>query len=328
MRPPSVHRREAAVALSRAVEQRNIGPWIAAALALLLVLASAACARAPDGGAGADEALRVMVSILPQAYFCERIAGEHVQVSVMVEPGANPATYEPKPEQLVTLSRAALYFRIGVPFEDVWMEKIAAANPDMRVVDTAAGIERIPIDDHHHDEGDHDEDAESGALDPHIWLSPRLVAIQAQHIADALIAAAPAHEETFRRNLQAFLADVDALDAEIAAALSGVRGAPFLVFHPSWGYFARDYGLEQIAVEVGGQEPSAQELARLIATAQDAGIRVVFAQPEFSTVDAETIASEIGGEVLLISPLARDWLANMRLVAATFAQALGGEPGG
>ena len=318
---PLVHSREAASAVPGGAKQ-GIGRRYAAALALLLVLLPAACARAPGGGAG--EALRVMVSILPQAYFCERIGGEHVQVSVMVEPGANPATYEPKPEQLVSLSRAALYLRIGVPFEDVWGNKIAAANPDMTIVDTAAGIERIPIDDHDHDEDDHQE----GALDPHIWLSPRLVAIQAQHIAEALIAAAPAHEATFRQNLAAFLADVDALDAEIAGTLAGLEGTPFLVFHPSWGYFARDYGLEQIAIEVGGQEPSAQELARLIATAQDAGIRVVFAQPEFSTVDAETIATELGGQVLLISPLARDWLANMRLVATTFAQALGGAPGG
>jgi zinc transport system substrate-binding protein len=219
---------------------------------------------------------------------------------------------------LVALSRSTLYMRIGVPFEDVWMAKIAAANPEMTIVDTAAGIERQAIDDH-----DHDDEGHEGALDPHIWLAPRLVAIQAQHIADALIAAAPVHAEAFQRNLEAFLADIDALDAEITDALSGVRGAQFMVFHPSWGYFARDYGLEQIAVEVGGQEPSAQELARLIDRARAANIRVVFAQPEFSTIDAETIAAEIGGEVLLISPLARDWEDNMRRVAATFARALG-----
>jgi zinc transport system substrate-binding protein len=278
----------------------------------------AACARAPDSAA--DEVVRVTVSILPQAYFCERIGGEHVQVSVMVEPGASPATYEPKPEQLVALSRSALYFRIGVPFEGVWMGKIAAANPALVVVDTAAGIERIPIDDHDHDEGEHEGE---GVLDPHIWLSPRLVKIQAQHIADALAAAAPAQGTLFRENLEAFVADIDALDAEIAASLSGLSGTKFMVFHPSWGYFARDYGLQQIAIEVGGQEPSAQELARLIGVAKEEGIRVVFAQPEFSAVDAETIADEIGGEVLLISPLARDWLTNMRVVSAAFAQAIG-----
>ena len=96
----------------------------------------------------------------------------------------------------------------------------------------------------------------------------------------------------------------------------------FLVFHPSWGYFAQEYGLEQIPVEVGGQEPSAAELAKVIALAQEEGIRVVLAQPEFSTQAAETIAREIGGEVLLVSPLAPDWLANMRRVAETFARAL------
>ncbi|MBN1642245.1 MAG: zinc ABC transporter substrate-binding protein [Anaerolineae bacterium] len=306
----------------------GIGGWAATALLLVLVV-GAGCARA--SGTAAGQALQVTVSILPQQYFVDRIGGEHVQVGVMVEPGANPATYEPKPEQLVALSRSALYFRIGVPFEDVWMPKIAAANPEMTIVDTAAGIDRIPIADHDHgedhDEGEHDEGPE-GALDPHIWLSPRLVAIQAQHIADALIAAAPAHEARFRDNLAAFLAEIEALDAEIADTLSGVSGARFLVFHPSWGYFAQDYGLEQIAIEVGGQEPSAQELARLIETAKADGIRVVFAQPEFSTVDARTIAGEIGGQVLLVSPLAPDWLANMQRVAETFAQALGDRAGG
>ena len=98
-----------------------------------------------------------------------------------------------------------------------------------------------------------------------------------------------------------------------------------MVFHPSWGYFARDFGLEQIPVEVGGQEPSAQELAELIARAKEENIRIIFAQPELSTQDAETIAKEIGGEVLLVSPLSPDWLENLREVAQTFAEALRNE---
>jgi len=237
----------------------------------------------------------------------------------MVVPGANPATYEPKPEQLKALSRSAAYFSIGVPFEGAWLDKIAATNPQMVIVDTVAGIERIPIEAH----GDDDLEHAAGAPDPHVWLSPRLVKAQAQTIYEALATLAPEHADTFQANLDAFLGDIDALEAEIRGILSGVKGHKFMVFHPSWGYFARDFGLEQIAIEIGGQEPSAQELAALVEEARTEGIRVILAQPEFSTTDVETIAKEIGGKVLLVSPLAADWLENLRQVARAFAEVLG-----
>ena len=183
--------------------------------------------------------LTIVVSILPQKYFVERIGGEYVDVSVMVLPGSSPASYEPKPEQLRALSRAAAYMSIGVPFEDAWLDRIASANPDMLMVDTAQGIERV-------------------GGDPHIWLSPRLAKVQAGTIFEALAQLDPAHEAAYRANLDDFLADIDALDAEIRAKLARVRNRKFMVFHPSWGYFARDYGLEMIPIEVGGQETRAQ----------------------------------------------------------------------
>jgi zinc transport system substrate-binding protein len=309
--------------------------WLVAVVMGLLVVTLAAC----GGGLAADEdanaGLDVTVSIVPQQYFVERIGGEHVAVNVMVLPGASPATYEPKPEQLRALSDSAAYFSIGVPFESAWLDRIAAANAEMLMVDTIADIERIPLAQHDHGEeaehgdDDHDEGEaddhghEAGAPDPHVWVSPELVKVQARAIAAALIKLDPAHEADYTANLAAFEADIDALEADLQETLAGVTSRKFLVFHPSWGYFARDFGLEQIAIEVGGQEPSAQELAGIIAEAREEGIRVVFAQPEFSTRAAETIASEIDGEVLLISPLAYDWLENLRRVAETFAEVLG-----
>lgn len=296
---------------------------------ILVAVGLAACAQPADPqGAGA---LIVTVSIAPQRYFVERIAGEGVDVNVMVEPGASPATYEPKPEQLAALSQSAAYFSIGVPFENVWLDRIAEANPEMPIVDTAAGIERVPIEAHSHeagadedhsdDEGD-DHDHAEGAPDPHIWLSPSLVKVQARTIAEALIDLDPDRQAAYEANLDAFLADIEDLEGTIEEALSGVESRKFLVFHPSWGYFAEDFGLEQVAIEVGGQEPSARELAELIALAEEEEIRVVFAQPEFSAEDATTIAEEIGGEVIMVSPLAEDWLNNMSKVADTFAEAL------
>ena len=263
--------------------------------------------------------LGVVVSILPQQYFVERIGGDHVAVSVMVGPGDDPHTYEPKPEQLKAVSNATVYFATGVEFEHVWMDRIAAANPAMQIVDTTAGMTLLPSTEHDHEGESQSTTAE---LDPHVWTSPRLVAQQASLIAATLTKLDPDHAGDYDANLRAFEADITALDADLQATLAGVKGGAFMVFHPSWGYFARDYGLEQLAIEVGGQEPSAQELAMLIETARARNIKVVFAQPEFSTSDAETIAREINGKVLLISPLEKDWLTNMRTVAETFRDAL------
>ncbi len=265
--------------------------------------------------------LNITVSILPQKYFVERIGGARVDVNVMVQPGASPATYEPKPEQFQALSKADAYISIGVPFEDVWLDRISSANSEILLVDSAQGIERIAMAAHHH-EGEAHEDEAKGNLDPHIWLSPRMVRIQAQNIYDALVRLDPEREGTYKANLDRFIADIDVLDVKIRETLAWVENRKFMVFHPSWGYFARDYDLEMIAIEIGGQEPSAAELANLVKEAQAGGIKIIFAQPEFSTRDAEIIANEIGGEVLLVSPLAADWLDNMRNVAETFAEAM------
>jgi zinc transport system substrate-binding protein len=184
------------------------------------------------------------------------------------------------------------------------MDRIAAANEHMVIVDQSEGIERL------------------GGTDPHIWLSPQLAKIQAQTICDGLVEMDPDNEGFYQANLGALLFEIDELDASIRDTLAGLESRKLMVFHPAWSYFARDYGLEMIPVEIEGSEPSAAEMAGLIRTAQENDIRVLFAQPEFSTRSAETIAQEIGAQVLLISPLAPDWLDNLRRVAGTFATAL------
>lgn len=270
--------------------------------------------------------LKVTVSILPQKYFVERIGGDRVAVSVMVLPGANPATYEPKPRQMVDLTTSRLYFAIGVPFETVWLDKFAHASPEMEVVSTQAGIEKIPMKTPHHHDGDKNHwgpAAHSGVRDPHIWLSPPLVMVQARNILSALIKADPAGRAAYEANYKSFIMELVGLDLKITALLSGGdTHRRFLVYHPAWGYFAKAYGLVQIPVEVEGKSPTPKTLQRLIDEARQDGIRTVFVQPQFPAKSAETIAHAIGGHVIVADPLAPDWEKNLLHVVEQFKSAL------
>ncbi len=282
------------------------GSFTAAVLALATLAFFSSCA-APGGDVidTSESVVHVWVSIVPQEFFVERIGGERVFVEVMVPPGASPATYEPKPSQIESLANADLYVGIRVPFEEAWMSRIEAANQGMLIVDQSGGIERID------------------GTDPHVWLSPRLAKTQADNIFQGLVEVDPDGESVYRANLEAFLTDLDELDARIQETLSGLEVREFMVFHPAWSYFARDYDLTMIPVQIEGSDPSAAEMTELVQTARSHNIKVIFAQPEFSTRNADTIAEEIGGRVLLISPLAPDWLENLERVADTFAEVLG-----
>ncbi|MDJ0844302.1 metal ABC transporter solute-binding protein, Zn/Mn family [Crocosphaera sp.] len=272
-----------------------------------------------------QDQLDITVSITPQEYFVKKIGGDRVRVNVMVEPGATPHTYEPKPQQLQALSEAEAYISIGVPFEKVWMDRISQANPKMLTVDSTEGIEKLTMIDHDHDHShdhDHGHDEEKSNLDPHVWLSPRLVKIQAQNIYETLVNLDPTHQEIYQANLNNFLQEIEELDDKIRGNLADLKQRKFIVFHPAWGYFAEEYNLTQVPVEVGGQEPSAAELGNLIKEAKKENVKVIFAQPELSSQSAETIAKEIDGEVLLISPLAENWTENLLEVSQTFAKVL------
>ncbi|RRQ20295.1 ABC transporter substrate-binding protein [Guyparkeria sp. SCN-R1] len=271
-------------------------------------------------------ALNVAVSIPPQAHFVETIGGEHVDVQVMVPANAEPVTYEPTPRQMTALSRAELYFSIGVPFEKGWLPRFRSVNPEMTVVDTVATIQRramVAHSGHDHDEHDHDAPDET-VRDPHVWLSPPLVRLQAETIRDALIKAAPERSADFHRGFRQLAEQINRLDNAILDALSGIDpdARRFLVFHPAFGYFGASYGLEQMPIEIEGKEPGPRELARIIEEARDHRIRVIFIEPQFAQGAARTIAREIDGEVLTLDPLARDWPAGMRAIAATLAESL------
>ena len=250
-----------------------------------------------------EEKIGVVVSIPPQAEFVERTGGNKVQVTVMVPPGASPHTYEPIPSQLKEVSKAKIYAKVGsgVEFELAWMDKIISVNKEMLVVDCSKGIELIEND-------------------PHIWLSPKNARIMVENIYQGLIQIDPANQEWYARNKEKYLQELDKLDNEIAQDLSEKKNRKIMVHHPAWAYFARDYGLEQIPIEKEGKEPTPQGIASLIKQARENNITVIFASPQFSTKTAEVIAKEINGKVVLISPLEKNYLENMRKVAEAFAK--------
>jgi zinc transport system substrate-binding protein len=267
----------------------------------------------------AADPIQVFVSILPQQYLVQQISAELVNAQVLVEPGADPHTYEPKPGQMADLTKARLYFSIGMPFEKVWLPKISAANPELKVVATDQGITKLPMEDHGHA---HASDHTEASLDPHIWLAPQLLKIMAQTISMALSEAAPEHVARFAQNYRQFAGRMDELDGQIRALLAGTQGTRFIAFHPSWGYFAKAYGLVQIPIEIEGKEPKAAQLRDLIRKARELKITVIFAQPQFSTRSAELIAEEIGGRVIPADPLAADVPANLLRQAQAFQGAL------
>jgi zinc transport system substrate-binding protein len=274
------------------------------------------------GHAQAGKKLAVFVSIPPQKYFLQQIGRQRVDVQVMVQPGASPATYEPKPRQMAAISRTHIYFAIGVPFEKIWLKKIAAANPDMQVVHTDQGIQKIPMAANYAESEQHREKNQPGEFDPHIWLSPSLVMIQARTILNALVEIDPDHRAVYETNTKVFLSKLEALDADFKNMFAGKQGFEFLVFHPSWGYFARSYGLQQVPIEIEGKDPKPAQLKALIEHAKRKHINVIFVQPQFSSRSAELVANEIGGHVIFADPLASDWSGNLREVAQKFKVAL------
>lgn len=241
----------------------------------------------------------VVVSVLPQAFFVEKLAGGLVDVEVLIPPGANEASFEPTMQQMQAISRAKVYVKVGHPhflFEAAWLDRLLAGNSAMRVVDGSAG-------------------APQDAEDPHIWVSPACVRAMAGNIAAALVLVLPDQAAAIGANLTAFQSEIDALDADLRTVLKPYAGREFLVFHPSWGYFAHEYGLVQVSIASEAKEPSPKQLASIIDHARSKGIRDIFVQPQFSRQQADLVAQQLGGRVVVIDPLARDWLANLRLVA-------------
>lgn len=285
----------------------------AALLAFVILGAAAAAAQVP----------RVAVSILPQQYFVDRISGGSVRSLVLVGPGQNPHSYEPTPRQMADLGAAAAWLTIRVDFENGLLPKVRNLYPRLRIVDTTAGVSFRTLEAHSHDEDlradgraeegeDHGEEGHEEGRDVHIWLGREGSKAQARSIRDLLAAIDPGNAAKYSRNHDVLVKDIDAVFDDLAKSLSPLRGKPAFVYHPAFGYFLDEFGIEQVAVEVGGKEPTQKSLAELIERAREHGAKVIFVQPQFSKSAARAVAKAIGGVVVEMDDLAPDWLANLK----------------
>ncbi len=283
-----------------------------ASMFLGLVLGVTPAHSAPDH-------IEVWVSILPQVEMVERIGGDRVAVHPLVQPGDSPATYEPTPKQLAALWQADLYLAMGVPFEESLLPKLKKMNLDIPIAGVFEDIDRIPMGDSH-GHGD------AGRPDPHIWLDPELVKVQAAIVRNQLCEIEPIHCADFDRNLEDYLHDVNAAERRMDGILRPYSGRELFVFHPSFGYLARRYGLRQVAVEVDGKQPSPRQLADLVERVHASHTRAIFVQPQIADRAAQSVAEASGCELVELDPLAADHLANLERMAESIAASYGGQP--
>lgn len=400
-----------------------------------------------------DDRIGIIVTILPQKEFAQRVGGDLVKVTAMISEGQDPHSYAPTTGQMKDVAKAELYFTVGsgVEFEKVWMDTLTEQNSDMKIVDGHKDISLIPIggggddiweraeelfehgpfinitagsnasgapsvedgenchiiglqgeeenmsgvvkfepdeessfvmfleygkdelnftledgdgndvealEEHeetgpytwyaffhlynetytlnfgptdtnssklviledHEDEHQHDTGHEHGAMDPHIWLSPKNAKVMVQNLLDKLKELDPDNADYYTRNANAYLDELDALDEDMESALRPHKGKKFLVYHPSFGYLAHEYGLVQIAIEEEGKSPTPSGIEAIIEQAKAEGIKVIFVSPQFDKQSAEAIKDEIDGTVETIDPLARSYVKNMREVTAKLVQ--------
>lgn len=294
---------------------RTIGHRGLIKILLLFLSISLFLVKNTSAFADADNGEVVFVSVPPIAYFVEKIVGETMRVESLINPGDDPHVYEPKPKQMADLSKARLYFSTNFPFERNLLTKIKATNPNLTITNTGYGISYMEDAAHKGHEGE-------DGFDPHIWTSPLNAFKIAENIYRGLVSANPEEVEIYRKNYLELLRSITKLDEELWERSKSARGMKFLVFHPAWSYFARDYGLIQVSVEQEGKEPKGAQLSRLIEDAKKEGIRVLLVSPQHSKRSATTIADAIGAEIVEIDPLSKKWDENLRSMVEIVCEAL------
>ena len=274
---------------------------------VLLALLSLICSCVSQNDEFSSEKIKVVTTIAPLEEFIKSVGGDRVEVSVMVPPGAEPHTFEPTPSQMRQVAEADLYVQNGAGLE-FWMDRILQVNEEMTIIDSSKGIDFIR------------ESPEE--IDPHIWISLRNAAVQVRNICDGLIEVDPANKEYYLQNKDSYLQNLRTIDAEFNNTFGSKEKRIFIVHHPAWTYFARDYELEQVPLMENEKEPGPKYLGEVIELARKNNITTIFVEPQFNPKSAEVIAREMNASIVTIDPLSGNYLDNMRNAGREIAQSL------
>ena len=260
---------------------------------------------APSGNA--SDRIKVATTIAPLGDFVKAVGGEKVDVTVVVPPGAEPHTFEPTPSLMMDVAKADLYVMNGAGLE-FWMDKLLQANKEMIVVDSSQGIDLL--------QESEDE------IDPHIWISLRNAAVQVNNICAGLIEVDSQNKDFYIKNRDAYLETLKALDVELNRTFAGKKNKIFIVHHPAWTYFARDYDLSQVPLMENEKEPGPKYLGEVIDLARTNNITTIFVEPEYNPKAAEVMAREMNTSIVTLDPLAKNYLENMAYAGREIAKSL------
>ncbi len=259
--------------------------------------------------------LNIIVSVLPEVSFVKSIGQDLVKVSVMVKPGDSPHTYEPKPLQMRDISKADIYFAIGVEFENAWLPRFTNQNKNMLVVDLSKDIKKEPMSTFK------DTVAKKEHLDPHIWVAPKNIKLIAKKIYKTLCKIDTKNCTFYKKNYRDFILHVESIDKKIKNILQHTpKNSKFMVFHPAWGYFANEYHLTQLPIEIEGKTIKPKSMIKIIKIAKKEGVKAIFTQPEFSDKIAKQLAKELNIRVIKATPLNPKWEENLINFAKAIAQ--------
>lgn len=268
----------------------------------------------------------ISVSILPEKYLVNKIAGEKYEVNVLIPPGASPASYEPSPKQIADLEQSKLYFRIGhILFEKIWINRMADQNSHIEIIDLSEGMDLMILAEHEHTSEENDPDsyhhisAETDDHhlenpDPHIWMSPKKMIRISENLLNGMIKVYPSDSSLFRKNYLSLLTEIKSIDSLFSSDSILLSGLNFFIYHPALGYLANDYSMVQHVLEVEGKEPGPAHIAAMVDEAKKNNIKFIFVQKQFNQDNAKSLAKEINAEVINIDPLDVDWPGQLRFI--------------
>lgn len=262
-----------------------------------------------------DDEINCSVSIVPEATFVKKVAGNLVNVNIMIPPGNSPANYLPKPQELKQFNDSKIYFTIGVPAEQGILSYIKEMNHSTKVVNLAKRVSQVYPD----------REFAPGSRDPHIWLSPRRAKIIIQEIAKELSIIDSENKAVYEANAQKYISELDRLDTEIKEILKDLENKTFIVYHPAYGYFAEDYGLSMLCLEEDGKDIQIGNLTQIIEKAKKEGIKVIFYQAEIDSKKVEIFANEIEGKAMQLNPLSENYTENLKEIAKIFKKVVNNE---